>query len=241
MVDGQLEPGDGQFYEPWGVAVDAQGNIYVADTWNGRIQVFDPAGNFLRKWGAFAIAQGDVGDPNALFGPRGMTIDLDGNLVVADTGNKRIVRFRPTGEYVDQVGGGGVIAGRFEEPSDVTVDPTDGSLLVADAWNNRVQRFASDMQFQDEFPVPGWLGRDIFQKPYLAVAADGTIYTTDPATSQVVAFERDGKVKLAFGGTGPALNQMGLPNGIAVDLVGRNVIVADGGNNRVMVFPEQGN
>jgi len=239
--DGPLTPGDGQFYEPWGVAVDAQGNIYVADTWNGRIQVFDAQGKFLRKWGAFAVAQGDAGDPNALFGPRGLTIDLDGNLVVADTGNKRIVRYRPSGESIDQVGGGGVIAGRFEEPTDVSVDPTDGSLLVADAWNGRVQRFGSDLQFQSEFAVPGWLGRDIFQKPYLAVAADGVIYTTDPATSQVVAFERDGKVKLAFGGTGAALNQMGVPNGIAVDLAGSSLLVADASNNRVLVFPEQGN
>ena len=139
-------PGDGQFYEPWGVAVDGSGNIYVADTWNGRIQVFDGQGNFLRKWGAFAIASGDGGDPNALFGPRGLAFDLDGNLVVADTGNKRIVRFRPTGEFVDQVGGGGVVAGRFEEPTDVGVDPTDGR-----SGGGRVERarpaFWSDLQY----------------------------------------------------------------------------------------------
>jgi DNA-binding beta-propeller fold protein YncE len=94
---GPLAAGDGQFFEPWGVAVDAaQGAIYVADTWNGRIQVFDAAGNFLRKWGAFASTNGELGDPLALFGPRGLAIDLDGNLLVADTGNKRIVRFSPT-------------------------------------------------------------------------------------------------------------------------------------------------
>ncbi len=122
--DGPLVSGDGQFFEPWGVAVDPAGDIYVADTWNGRIQVFDAEGAFLRKWGAFASTNGELGDPLALFGPRGLAIDLDGNLLVADTGNKRIVRFSPIGEALGQIGGGGVIAGRFEEPTDVDVDPT---------------------------------------------------------------------------------------------------------------------
>jgi DNA-binding beta-propeller fold protein YncE len=235
--DGPLATGDGQFYEPWGVAVDASGNIYVADTWNGRIQVFGPDGTFLQRWGTFAVSGGEGGDANALFGPRGIAFDLDGNLVVADTGNKRIVRFRPFGEYVDQVGAGGVVAGRFEEPTDVGVDPTNGTILVADSWNGRIQRFGSDLQYQSEFAVPGWAGRDIFQKPSLAVGADGTIYTTDPATAQVVAYDPTGEVKYAFGGPGAAGNQLGLPNGIRVDLPGNTLVVADGGNNRVMVFP----
>jgi uncharacterized protein (TIGR03663 family) len=235
--DGPLATGDGQFYEPWGVAVDGSGNIYVADTWNGRIQVFGADGAFQRRWGTFAIAGGEGGDPNALFGPRGLAFDLAGNLVVADTGNKRIVRYGPAGEYVDQVGAGGVVAGRFEEPTDVGVDPTNGTILVADSWNGRIQRFGPDLAYQSEFAVPGWAGRDIYQKPSLAVGVDGTIYATDPATSQVVAYDPAGQVKLAFGGSGTGANQMGLPNGIRVDLGGTSLVVADGGNSRVMVFP----
>ncbi|MFZ1768127.1 MAG: flippase activity-associated protein Agl23 [Caldilinea sp.] len=236
--DGPLVSGDGQFFEPWGVAVDASGQIYVADTWNGRIQVFDAEGNLLRKWGTFASTNGELGDPLALFGPRGMSIDLDGNLLVADTGNKRIVRFSPTGEALGQIGGGGVIAGRFEEPTDVDVDPRDGTVLVADAWNGRVQRFSPDLTYLSEFGVPGWAGRDVFQKPYLAVAADGAIYATDPATALVMVFNPDGAVRAAFGGSGSDMNHLGQPNGVAVDLAGGVVVAADGGNNRVMVFPE---
>jgi DNA-binding beta-propeller fold protein YncE len=235
--EGPLVAGDGQFYEPWGVAVDLEGNIYVADTWNGRIQVFAPDGTFLRRWGTFNVSGGEGGDPMALFGPRGLAFDLDGNLLVADTGNKRVVRYRPSGEYVDQVGAGGVVAGRFEEPTDVGVDPTNGTILVADSWNGRIQRFGSDLVYQSEFAVPGWAGRDIFQKPSLAVGVDGTIYTTDPATGQVVAYDPTGQVKYAMGGLGADGSQLGLPNGIRVDLAGSSLVVADGGNNRVMVFP----
>ncbi len=236
--NGLLQLGDGQFYEPWGVAVDPQGQIYVADTWNGRIQVFDAEGNFLRKWGQFATTDGDLGDAYALFGPRGLAIDLDGNLVVADTGNKRILVYTPDGEALRQIGGGGVVAGRFDEPTDVAVDPTNGTILVADAWNQRIQRFSSELEFQGEYPVPGWTGRDIYQKPFLDVGADGVIYVGDPASGQIIAFNGDGSVKYVFGGIGETLNRIGLPNGLAADLAAQQLLVADGGNNRVMVFAQ---
>ncbi|MFO7631657.1 MAG: TIGR03663 family protein [Caldilinea sp.] len=238
--DGPLVAGDGQLFEPWGVAVDETGQIFVADTWNGRIQVFDAEGRFLRKWGSFATTNGELGEPMALFGPRGLAIDLDGNLLVADTGNKRILNFTPAGELIKQIGGGGVIAGRFEEPTDVTVDPTDGAILVADAWNGRIQRFRPDLEYTGEFAVPGWAGREVFQKPYLTAAADGSIYATDPATALVMVFDRDGNVRAAFGGPGTDSSHLGQPNGIAADLANRVVVVTDGGNNRVMVFPEIG-
>ncbi len=64
---GPLQLGDGQFNEPWGIAVgqtaDGAGRIFVSDTWNGRIQVFDAEGNFLAKWGLFAILAADQTDP----------------------------------------------------------------------------------------------------------------------------------------------------------------------------------
>jgi DNA-binding beta-propeller fold protein YncE len=233
---GPLQPGDGGFYEPWGVAVDLEGNIYVADTWNGRIQVFSSEGEFLRKWGVFNTTNGELGDPNSLFGPRGLAVDLDGNLVVADTGNKRILRYSPAGAFVDQVGGGGVIAGRFDEPTSVAVDPTDGSILVADAWNRRIQRFDTALAFVAEWAVPGWESQEIFHKPSLTVVANGDVYATDPQIYRVFVFDREGTIKATFGRFGAEANQFGLPNGIAADLPGSSVVVADADNNRVMVF-----
>jgi DNA-binding beta-propeller fold protein YncE len=233
---GPLQVGDGQFNEPWGVTVDPEGTIYVSDTWNGRIQVFDAEGNFLRKWGNFNTTNGELGDHNALFGPRGIAIDLTGNVVIADTGNKRIIRYLPTGELVSQFGGGGVIEGRFDEPTDVAIDPTDGSLLVADAWNRRIQKFAADNAFVAEWPVPGWESKDIFAKPSLVVAADGAVYATDPSFYRVFVYNRDGQVIATFGRFGTEADRFGYPNGIAADLPGGSVLVADADNARIMEF-----
>ena len=80
--------GDGRFYEPNGVAVDSQGNVYVADTSRSRIQKFDSEGNFLTKWGAFGSANGQFRYPGSV------AVDSQGYVYVADAGNRRIQKFR---------------------------------------------------------------------------------------------------------------------------------------------------
>ncbi len=227
--------GDGQFNEPWGVAVDSAGNIYVADTWNGRIQVFNESGLFQRSWGYFNTTDGELGDPFAMFGPRGVAVDLDGNLLVADTGNKRILRFNPYGEFIDQVGGGGVILGRFEEPTDVAVSPVDGTIYVADNWNRRIQKLDPQLQPLVEWPVPGWESREIYHKPSISVAENGDVYISDPEYYRVVVFSPAGELKASFGDYGTDNNRFALPNG--VDASQDSVLVADADNNRVMQFP----
>lgn len=234
---GPLQLGDGQFNEPWGVAVDAAGQIYVADTWNGRIQVFAPDGAFLRKWGYFNTTQGELGDPMALFGPRGLALDGNGNLLVADTGNKRILLFTPTGELIQQAGGGGVTLGRFEEPTAVAIDGRDGSIFVADAWNRRIQKLDAALQPLAEWPVPSWGSQHLHHKPYLAVTGSGDVYATDPANYRVLVYNSAGGLKAAFGSFGAEMNRLALPNGIAWDGLSNRVIIADADNQRVQVFP----
>jgi DNA-binding beta-propeller fold protein YncE len=235
--DGPLQPGDGQFNEPWGIAVDAAGAIYVADTWNGRIQAFDADGTFMRSWGYYNTTNGELGDPYALFGPRGLAIDNGGNVLVADTGNKRILRFTPDGSFVDQAGGGGVILGRFEEPTDLAVDPRDGSVYVADNWNRRIQKLDSSLQPISEWPVPGWESREIYHKPSIAVTGTGDVYITDPEYYRVIVFDQNGELKATFGDYGTDANRFALPNGIDAGAGSDQVIVADADNGRAMLFP----
>jgi DNA-binding beta-propeller fold protein YncE len=158
-------------------------------------------------------------------------------VLVADTGNKRILRFSPNGDLIQQVGGGGVIGGRFEEPTSVAVSPVDGWVFVADSWNRRIQKLKPDLTFVDEFPVPSWDSRDIFMKPYAAVAANGDLYVSDPQFYRIFVYNSAGELKGSFGNFGTEPNRFGLPNGVAVDLPGNTILVADANNNRVMAFP----
>ncbi len=99
VMDGDT-PG-GRFNEPWGIAVGPDGNVYVADTWNHRIQVFSPDGQFLRMWASFDIA----GTVDGFWGPRGIAVDKDNHVYVTDTGKQRVVIFDAEGNYLNQFGG----------------------------------------------------------------------------------------------------------------------------------------
>ena len=230
---GPLEPGDGQFSEIWGVAVDGQGRIYVSDTWNGRIQVFDANGRFTRKWGHFGMVADDPSDTLALFGPRGLAVDSEANLLIADTGNKRILRYSPEGEFLSQVGRGGIGPGQFDEPVAVAVAPESGDIVVADAWNQRIQKLESDLSFAAEFKVPGWRDKGLFFKPYLSLDTEGRIFASDPEYSRILIYNAEGELETLLGRPEDQA-RLRNPNGVAWDSQAGVLLIADAHNNRVV-------
>ncbi|MBN1316817.1 MAG: TIGR03663 family protein, partial [Anaerolineales bacterium] len=84
--EGPMPLGAGQFNEPWGIAISEDGVIYIADTWNHRIQYFTSGGEFLGSWGHFG--QMTSGQSGLFYGPRDLAIGSDGLVYVTDTGNK---------------------------------------------------------------------------------------------------------------------------------------------------------
>ena len=83
-----------------GAAEGLNGDLFVADTWNHRIQIFDAYGDFKAKWGFFGLnPPAGLDGAYSLWGPRGLTTDSQGRLVVADTGNSRILSFTPSGDF----------------------------------------------------------------------------------------------------------------------------------------------
>ena len=149
IMDGET-PG-GRFNEPWGIAVGPDGNVYVADTWNHRIQVFSPDGQFLRMWASFDIA----GTVDGFWGPRGIAVDKDNHVYVTDTGKQRVVIFDAEGNYLTQFGGLGLEVGKLDEPVGIDV-ASDGKVFVADTWNNRIQVFEPDVSGLQYTPVFFW-------------------------------------------------------------------------------------
>jgi uncharacterized protein (TIGR03663 family) len=225
----------GTFNQPWGIAVDQSGNVYVADTWNHRIQKFDSNGKFLTMWGTNGDTRGIANvDPLLFYGPRAIAIDAQGNLLVTDTGNKRVLKFSPTGEPLAQYGGFGAGNGQFSEPVGIAIDQ-QGNIFVADTWNQRIQKFDSNFNYITQWPVSGWDSQTVVNKPYLAVDPEGNVFASDPEGSRIIKFSNDGQLLAVFGVRGTDLSSFNLPTGLAFDAQG-NLYVADSGNQRILVF-----
>ena len=124
----------GEFSAPTNVAVDKDGNLYVTDTLNDRIEEFDAEGVFIRAFGK----NGD--GPGEFTRPKGVAIDCDGHVWVADAMMNRLQVFTPEGDLRLIIGGFGLLPGQFEALAGVTIDKNN-RVFTSEQYFGRVQMF----------------------------------------------------------------------------------------------------
>jgi hypothetical protein len=124
--------------------------------------------------------------------------------------------------------------GQFSDPKGVAVGP-DGSVYVTDGANHRVEMLDPTFKPVAQWPIAGWEGESVVNKPYLAVDSEGNVYATDPEAHRVLEFGAAGNLLAVWGREGSDSACFRLPLGLAVDGAG-NVLVVDSQNSRVMKF-----
>src|SRR5450755_846811 len=126
-------PGD--FAKPTGLAVDKEGNLYVADTLNDRIEVFDADGKFISTFGK-------AGDGPGYFArPKGVTVDSDGHVWVADGMQDRVQVFTNEGQLLITMGGHGLLPGMYQGLVNIAADNKRNRIYTSEIYPGRVQEF----------------------------------------------------------------------------------------------------
>ena len=144
---------DGQFLQPFGIAIDGDDNVFISDPMNHRIQKFTPEGQFLAAWGTYGHDEGQF------IAPQGIDVDGDGNVYVADFLNDRIQKFTPEGEFLaawsTRMDGWWM----YSTPRALAVDREEGcvyvhhaSLTPPDLYYTCIQKFTTDGMFMDQWP-----------------------------------------------------------------------------------------
>jgi hypothetical protein len=220
---------------PNNLAVDSSGKVYVADTGNHRIQIYNSSGSYLATLGSY-------GSGNYQFDrPCGVAVDSNSNIYVADTNNHRVQIYNSSRVYVATVGVTGVSGSdnsHFDGPYGVAVD-SNGNIYVADAWNRRVQVFNSSRAYVRTLGITDEWGEDFahFSEPRdVAVDVQGRVYVADAWNNRVQVFDSSGVYLTTIGGAwGSSSGQFRNAMAVDVDAQG-NVYVADENNARIQKF-----
>ncbi|HZQ38905.1 MAG TPA: protein kinase [Dehalococcoidia bacterium] len=225
---------------PQGIAVDRQGNRYLADTGHERILRVEPGGKVTRLAGAGVIGDADGMGTGARFNtPEAIAVDAAGNLYVADTDNNRIRKIAPDGTVLTLGDAAAAGPAALHHPEHVAVDAA-GNVYVTDRDDNRIRRIAPDGAVTvfagsgDAGYADGVGAAAQFNKPEgLAVDGAGNLYVADLRNNRIRKIAPDGTVS-TFAGSGAegrldrkgTESQFSSPQSLTSDAVG-NLYVAD--------------
>ncbi len=231
---GRKGSGNGEFgsiedFGPFpGIITDREGNVYVADSGNHRIQKFTSDGDFVAKWGKAGRGEGEFNSPE------GMVIDSEGFIYVADSKNHRIQKFTTDGVFTAKWGQKGIRNGEFNEPKGIAID-SEGNVYVTDSLNYRIQKFSPDGAFLMKW---GSFASDGVGESYpesIVIDGEGHIYVA----------QRDNIYKFGPGG-GSFISEWLRYNdnerfqtvsGMVIDHASGEMYVVEGGSrNRILKF-----
>lgn len=236
----------GQFDSPRGIAIDDQGNFYIVDTVNARVQKFDPQGNHLWSVGSTGSGPGQFARVQNGPGPTGIAVDRQGFIYVADTWNHRIVKLDPQGKFLKSWGTffntqGNPEVGRqhpseFYGPRSIAIGP-DNALYVTDTGNKRVLVFDSDGKPLRQIGSAGSGPANLNEPVGIAIDDAGVLYIADTHNSRIATFDAEGR----------PLAQWPVPSWSSTSyqepylaVAGDTIYVANGPGRNVLLFDKQG-
>ena len=219
----------GHFSHPQFIAVDDDGNIYVSDLGNKRVQKFSSSGEYITEWGNSGKQPGEFHYPS------GIAVSGD-SVFVADRELNRIQKFSTDGEFITEWGEKGKSDGQLFFPNGIAVN--NGTVYVADTGNQRIQIFSTDGEFLSSFGSSG-LGEGQFLTVIgIDIDVDGNVYVTDKGNSKIEKFDANGELIKSFPFHSPGYTFS--PEAIAVDPTG-DMLIVNAVNDRILHLSQDSN
>ena len=219
---------------PWGLAVDSQRNIIVAEFKGKHVGVFSPSGERIQTIGRRGLLQ------NQFQQPMGIAVDCDGNVLVTDISYSNIQRCTVSGQMLQSVGSQGSESLQFTYPAGIGFNSTNGKIYVTE-WerNNRVQIINGDLTSYKSFGGKGDAPGE-FQSPTdVAFDSAGNVYVVDSDNHRVQVFTADGIYLREIGKRGKKDGKLALPSSVCIDSEDL-VYVTERRNQRVSIFTSEG-
>ncbi|MEW5759598.1 MAG: DUF835 domain-containing protein [Candidatus Thermoplasmatota archaeon] len=230
------------FNYPYGIAL-GDGKIFVADTDNHRVQIFDKFGRYSTTLGKYKYEQ-----PTNfyLYSPRGIAVDSQSNIYIADTNNERVQIFSKFGTYISTIGTpgiGGDTKDKFNGPHGLGVGKD--KLYVADKNNHRIQIFDLSGMYIKTLGITGQSGTDNFHfnGPHdVAVDKSGNIYVADKGNHRIQIFDENENYLRTIGVPGESgTDNFHLNDPRSLDIGDDGTIyVSDTENHRIQIFDSSG-
>jgi len=236
-------PGKGDhplFDRPLGIAFDDGGRIYVSDTGNNRVAVFDDDGRFLFEFGRFGVAKPLPGsestwDEGELNFPLGIDVDENGTVYVADFRNDQIQVFDSNGEFLRRFPDPMTVVGKGASGQEglgiavTDIAVADGMVYALDTY--QVVVFTDEGDFVRQFGMPGTGPAGLDHPNGIDVSPAGAVIVSDSNHNRVTAFTREGRVLWNLGEPVTAIDRkvdytFGLPRGLSL-LDEESVLVVD--------------
>ena len=206
-----VEPG--KFHHPHDAALGPDGNLYIADRYNHRVQVFDQEGNFIRQFGNYGSGNGEFNELT------GIHVTPDGKVYVSEWHNARVQVFDAQGKFIRSMGQAGSGEGQLSGPHGVTVDD-EGNVYVVEHNNHRVSVFKPDGTYLRQWGSAGSADGQ-FQ---------GAIAICRTPDNKIAVLERDGNRRIqVFEPNGALLRKFTTewsPYGIEADAAGNFYVIA---------------
>ena len=204
--------------------------LFVVDSGDKKIKVFDNSGNLVKTWGTIGSGEGELTNPQAILAEKSY-------VHVSDIGNSKIITFDNDGNFIRDWGNSGFEYQLVQNPTDIAVDG-NGIYYISDGNQNRILKFDATGNYVGEINEFLTASAKFSSIESITTNGDNDIFLLSTKNNRILHFLDNGAFSKSFGTSGESNKQFQDP--VSLEFSNEHLYVADSGNDRVIVINTTG-